>query len=276
MVQLRILPVALLLFATSGHAGGQDKQALAVAARDVLATRCAPCHAPGSDEPKALREWDCADDLLASLALGDLILPGDPEGSNLFLTVDDGDMPPDDWEGGMCTAEEVEALRAWISAGAPPPADAKDPKTPKAGDSSRSPWRKWLGKLHPAVVHFPIALLVMALLADLMRQRAAARFCLGFGTLGAAAAAGLGWLAGESIVGKEELLFQHRWSGIAVAVLALITWILYRRRTREDGPSGGDPGWVRWLLVALALLVSLAGHWGGELSWGEGYLNPPW
>jgi uncharacterized membrane protein len=270
--------------ATLGSPGDGDEAALIAAAEDVLTRRCVPCHAPGSEEEKALRDWDCADDLAATLAVEQLIVPGDPEDSDLFLTVDEGDMPPEDWEGGPCTPEEVEALGAWISAGAPLPAPAvgqapepKPPGAPPTPAPRRNPWLKWLGKLHPVVVHFPIALLVIALLADLLGRRPAARFCLGFGALGALAAAGLGWLAGESTPGtKADQLFLHRWSGIAVAALALVTWALYQRRTREGGPSEGHPGWVRWLLVALALSVSLAGHWGGELSWGEGYLTPPW
>lgn len=253
------------------------QQALAEAASDVITRKCMPCHAPGSTDKKALRDWDCADDLAASLELEHLIVPGDSEGSDLFLTVDFGDMPPPLWEGGPCTDEEREALRAWIDGGAPlleeEAAEPAPTDIEEVVESQRSPWRTWLGKLHPPIVHFPIALLLAAVLADFLRQRSTARFCLILGTASAFLAGVLGWLAGETIPEtSQEALDSHRWTGVTLAVFSLIVTILHLRKVGEDGRS---PGWLKFMLLVMAVLVGLAGHWGGEFVWGEGYLNPP-
>lgn len=253
-----------------------NEEDLVAGARDVLSRRCAPCHTAGSGEEKALKDWSCADDLKATLALEHMVVPGDPEGSDLYLTVDDGDMPPPDWDGGACSPAELAALRAWILGGAPTGPDVADPGPDNTEEpvSTRSPWRTWLGRLHPAVVHFPIGLLLAAVLADLLRRRPAAQFCLWVGALGAIVASCLGWIAGETTPTTQlEDLDRHRWTGIAVAAYAVVIAWLYPRLTREDGAPRLLP---RLLLVVLVILVSLAGHWGGELSWGTGYLDPPW
>ncbi|PKP72115.1 MAG: hypothetical protein CVT83_01520, partial [Alphaproteobacteria bacterium HGW-Alphaproteobacteria-5] len=78
----------------------------------------------------------------------------------------------------------------------------------------------WLGRFHPAAVHFPIAMLLGAALAELLSLRFesgffhnAARFSLWLGALGALGAASLGWLYGGFRVADEEtLLTFHRWN----------------------------------------------------------------
>lgn len=279
---LALLVQAPELDPLNGNAGSakaateDDEQAkLAAGAQDVISRRCAPCHAPGSDEVKALKAWGSADDLAATLSIEHMLKPGDPLASDLFLTIDDGDMPPPDWAGGQCTPAEVAVLRAWILAGAPA---GSRPATVEASPGEqpliRSPWRSWLGRLHPAVVHFPIGLLIAAVIADLLRRRPAACFCLCVGAIGAVLACALGWIAGEAVPGtKLEELDRHRWTGVAVAVYAALMAVVYPRLTGRDGAPRLLP---RILLVVLLILVSLAGHWGGELTWGAGYLDLPW
>jgi uncharacterized membrane protein len=62
----------------------------------------------------------------------------------------------------------------------------------------------WLGKTHPPAVHFPIALLTAAAVAELLRVvtgkpafDAVSRYCIWFETLSAVTAGVLGWSAGE-------------------------------------------------------------------------------
>lgn len=138
---------------------------------------------------------------------------------------------------------------------------------------------RFAGKFHPLAVHFPIALLVVALIAeglgfrakwqDWQGFRAVARLNLRLGAAGAAVAAALGWAAafGSGLSGEMgTVLSQHRWTGTLVAVLALAA-VLMEGKIRKG----------RWRVMAvlfvLAVLVGVAGHLGGTLVYGRGYLS---
>lgn len=131
----------------------------------------------------------------------------------------------------------------------------------------------WLGKFHPAAVHFPIALLLGAALAELLSIRFAnglfrdaARFCLWLGTLGAVGAATLGWLyGGFRLVDEDTVLALHRWNGTGIAILATLSLWLGETQTRRK-PS--RKGAHRTMLFVTAVLVSLNGYWGGLMVHG--------
>lgn len=126
------------------------------------------------------------------------------------------------------------------------------------------------GRLHLAVLHFPVALLALAALLELLelrapeeRRAALVRTLARFGAVGALAAALTGWIhADAEPLGRTvaETLDLHRWTGIASAVFALV--------------AGWGSGLARRAgLFAAALSVSVAGHFGGELVHGEGYIT---
>lgn len=131
----------------------------------------------------------------------------------------------------------------------------------------------WLGKFHPAAVHFPIAMLLGAALAELLSLRFengffrnAARYSLWLGALGAVGAASLGWLYGGFRVADEEsLLTFHRWNGTGIAALALITlWL-------GEGPirtQASRLALYRTALLVTALLVAVNGYIGGRMVYG--------
>ena len=96
----------------------------------------------------------------------------------------------------------------------------------------------WLGKLHTAVIHFPIAMIVGAFAAEAFGVargkpdwRAAARIMLVIGALGAAAAAFLGWFAGGFyLFDRNLILTAHRYLGMTVAIGSLLlAWAGLRR-----------------------------------------------
>lgn len=137
----------------------------------------------------------------------------------------------------------------------------------------------WLGKFHPLVVHFPIALILSAALAEIifMRNRreifrAAARFCLWVGAIGALGAAILGWFyAGFSLGEDDTLLSAHRWNGTFIAILALLALSV----GEHDWRSGGRAGVFRLLLFAAAVLVAANGYLGGAMVYGPDHLSYP-
>jgi uncharacterized membrane protein len=167
---------------------------------------------------------------------------------------------------------------------APPP--SLDGDAPAGGFAGL--WLELIGHLHPALVHFPIALLVTAavvefaaLASGLFRRDAAARptaaglVCVWFGALGGAAAAFSGWtLAERERFGSSvaELLELHRWAGVTTAGLGLAA-LLAAQFAR--GGSRGALRLYRALLFLGAGAAGFAGHHGGSLVHGEEYLEEP-
>lgn len=132
----------------------------------------------------------------------------------------------------------------------------------------------FFGRYHPAMVHFPVALIVVALLAELLSfkwpsLRDAAIFCLAIAAMGGVAAVASGWvLAGSRemngpLVDVQEL---HRWLGVATlasCVVALALGLSARR-----WPKSPARAFYLAVLVGSAALVTLAGHFGATLVYG--------
>ena len=131
----------------------------------------------------------------------------------------------------------------------------------------------WLGKFHPAAVHFPIALLLGAALAELISVRRnstffqeAGRFCLWVGTIGAVGAALLGWLyGGFHMTDDAPFLTLHRWNGTGIGILALLTLWLLERSMRQQASRRGS---YRVALLVTALMVGTNGYLGGLMVYG--------
>jgi len=134
------------------------------------------------------------------------------------------------------------------------------------------------GRFHILVVHFPIALLFMAALAEAVHAlksssgRSPTAFaCLGVGALGAVIAAASGWIhadvepLGSSV---EELLFRHRWLGVATAAVSALAFLLLAFAPQR----GGLRKLYRGLLALSVVLVGVGAHYGGSLVYGPDYL----
>jgi uncharacterized membrane protein/YHS domain-containing protein len=142
---------------------------------------------------------------------------------------------------------------------------------------------RFLGKLHPIAVHFPIAFALSALLceifvamADARELRSITRFLLFAAALSALVAAPLGWAAawnqgfGSAL---EEAVFRHRWLGVASTV-AIVLAFLARERAERPGTAGSAVGAKVWLplLVIAALSIAVGSFYGGILVRGPGHL----
>ncbi|QMU28579.1 PSD1 and planctomycete cytochrome C domain-containing protein [Adhaeribacter radiodurans] len=142
---------------------------------------------------------------------------------------------------------------------------------------------KLLGRLHPLAVHFPVTLLCLAAILEVAtfrnftsRLRPGIDLLVLIGAAGAVIAAVLGLLLAGQEDYAGELLSLHRWTGVATAVLSVLTaFVLYIVEKRE-----------RWNLVKLyrgiliftAVGVTAAGHYGASLTHGDVYLTSvmPW
>jgi uncharacterized membrane protein len=147
------------------------------------------------------------------------------------------------------------------------------------GESGLLRLTAWLGAFHPAAVHFPIALLPAALLAELIavmrkseKLAAAGRYCLVLGALSAVLAAALGWFwEGFELTHSRLMMTQHQWAGTGTAVLCIGLLILC--------PLSARPGarvtrrLYLMLLVVTAALVVVTGFLGGALVWGTDHLS---
>ncbi len=126
------------------------------------------------------------------------------------------------------------------------------------------------GRLHPLLVHFPIVLLLLVPALEWAgRNRPALRETAGV-LLGLAVpcslAAVLAGLALMRVDGHEgELLTEHRFGGVTLAVMTALAWLL-RGHSRA--------GYVLSLLAALVTLFWTA-HNGGSLTHGTDYLTGP-
>ena len=136
-------------------------------------------------------------------------------------------------------------------------------------------WRS-VGVLHPVIVHFPIALLLVAGGVEVFRRvtgRGSAEVvnvCFVIGALGAVASTVLGW---SSAIGRTEstTLALHRWLGVGTAGLAAGVALLIPIARFQKGELLNR---LRLLgVLASAALVGLVGHFGGQLVYGSDYIE---
>ena len=138
----------------------------------------------------------------------------------------------------------------------------------------------FIGRLHPLLVHFPIGLLVVALVMELFTvggRRDALRpgiQWLVFAGAGAAViAAILGWMLRTFDDYSGELVQSHQNWGIATAVFSLICAVLLHQTTKERLSS--YLAYRATLFVSVAFLT-IASHLGASLTHGEDYLSSAW
>ena len=136
-----------------------------------------------------------------------------------------------------------------------------------------------LGRLHPLVVHFPIALAIAAAAVEflniLRRKAVASPFAFTatvFAAIAACVAAWSGWLNADfEGATPGNTLFLHRWLGVVAAgglCVVAVVGCLGRGGTRPRALNG-----YRWGLVVCAVVVGFGAHFGGTMVYGEGYLT---
>lgn len=146
-----------------------------------------------------------------------------------------------------------------------------------AGGAVSPDWWGALAGLHPLVLHFPIALVIVAafveFIAMLGRKEQVTSFTvisLVVGGILAVIAAWSGWELAEEGYGSGWALDLHRWLGVATAVLlfALAIIALFTRIS--------DATWTvattRAGVFVGAVLIALTAHFGGEMVWGGSLL----
>ena len=148
------------------------------------------------------------------------------------------------------------------------------PKVDRSKMSYSARLLDWLGRLHPIIVHFPIAFFPAAFFTAIVGRRRPAyakpvQFLVVAGGIIAPIAAILGWFDGGFTLATDDwMLSYHRWlgTGIGIGALALAIWVI--RKPEDDRGSG--------MIVALGVMtvaIVTQGWFGGALVHGIGHMN---
>jgi uncharacterized membrane protein len=274
--------------AVEGEAQGKEALLATAAVFELFESKCNDCHGAQLSKPKG--KFGYTMDLKRVAANEEYVVPGDPEKSELYRLVNEDEMPGKDSEHGVATAAEKLALRQWIQVGAPAalPASlaarqtellashAPEPEKPKAGRTFVQHLTAWLGSFHAASTHFPIALLMVAVLSEILawwtRKEtwlACTRFLLLIGAASALGTATLGWL--NAYAGVSTMYKFHQWLGTGTALWSVLTAgcaVLFE--CREGSPERAR---LRGALFLGAGLVGLTGFLGGAIVYGLEYHN---
>lgn len=129
----------------------------------------------------------------------------------------------------------------------------------------------FFGRLHPMIVHFPISLLYAALLFELIgwkskspQFQSATRIMVYTGTVSAILAVVLGLILSKTDDYGSDLLSVHQWLGIGTMVFSIATAFCYYKCSRK----------LQQILLTITVLgVTVAGHYGAELTHGADYLS---
>lgn len=137
----------------------------------------------------------------------------------------------------------------------------------------------WIGKWHPMVVHFPIALFLVAggleLHGRLVRKPGlteATRVMVAVGALSTLAAVFLGWMAMGWTYGRyDKLHTAHQTLGTAIVLLALATWWAHERWLKAR--SKGVGALYGLLLTGTVVAIAVNGFLGSSLVRGLKHMS---
>ena len=129
----------------------------------------------------------------------------------------------------------------------------------------------WIGRLHPAIVHFPIAFFPAALFTAIVGRRrpafaAPVQFLVVAGGIFAPIAALAGWFAGMT-ADPEPILAYHRWVGVAIGLLGAGLGVWAWKRPWEDRGAG-----MILALTVMTIAIAVQGFLGAAVTHGMDHL----
>ncbi len=151
----------------------------------------------------------------------------------------------------------------------------------ETGHGESSSLLTFIGKFHPLLIHFPIALVLSALLFTGLSMffkveifDTLSVYLIYFAALSAVAAAILGLIAGSNASYPSFLVSSFEWHrilGISTTIVTFITAYFGYRQLSQD-KTGGIVTYRLFLLIN-AVLVGITGHLGATLVYGIDYFN---
>src|SRR5580704_13369576 len=139
-------------------------------------------------------------------------------------------------------------------------------------------WLQPVGRLHPLILHFPIVVLIMAMVLEFFRFKESLRteklyhdfttYLWLTGALFAAITAIMGLFLSKEPGYEGDTLQWHKWFGVIVVfVSTLIYWCRSKQwYTSKIARSGA---------VATILCLVIAGHYGADITHGENFILAP-
>lgn len=130
------------------------------------------------------------------------------------------------------------------------------------------------GRLHPALVHLPIGILLTGLLLQWLARKekyaalqAAVPIVLLIGTIGAFFSCITGAMLSTTDDYDKTLVSWHLIMAISLTLVALM---LYAKTRNPQFPASKN-----LLVISLLVLIIVTGHLGGSLAHGSDYLTKP-
>lgn len=156
---------------------------------------------------------------------------------------------------------------------------------PNGSEGSAFDWRAFLAPFHTVTLHLPIGFVMMAAILEgyhLLRPSGELRRSIGVVLLSSAGTAVLvaflGILRAHGGGYEPAALESHRWLGVAVGAATVLLAVVHSLAFRKGRGTLGA-GVYRILLAVDLVLLTLAGHGGGNLTHGSKYLTanaPAW
>ena len=129
----------------------------------------------------------------------------------------------------------------------------------------------WFGRLHPMVVHFPIAFFPAALITAIAGRKRPSfatpvQFLVVAGGIFVPIAAATGWLTGMT-ADPDPILAYHRWLGVTIAFAGAGLGIWAWRRPWEDRGAG-----MILALTIMTIAIAVQGFLGAGLTHGMDHM----
>ena len=128
----------------------------------------------------------------------------------------------------------------------------------------------FIGRFHPIILHLPIGGLIALFVMEIVNSSrpklkldSACSILLWFSVITVIPSAILGFMLGSSGNYDDELLNLHKWLGWLTALVCV--WLLYFNSKSKKT--------YRIFLYSNVLFLSIAGHFGGQLTHGKDYLT---
>ena len=145
------------------------------------------------------------------------------------------------------------------------------------GSFATPAWLQVLGRMHPLLLHFPIAVLILYAVWVIVGKKPTSEAApeqlqpddlLLVGYFTAALSALMGLLLSKEGGYSADSLFWHKWAGASTAFVAL-AWFTFRKRWNSHAIlSKAIPG-------GMVILITLAGHQGANITHGENFVLAP-